>query len=437
MPLMVILIPAMQLAGLLGFVGVWGYYCMYIASLGDITTVVEQKYNPYFKITVHTTYKEVAYSPEVKEMGWFMLFMYFWTTQFVIALGSLVTAMCICCWYFTREKKKVGNTTVFTAVWMIARFHMGTAAFGAFLIAVVKMIRAVLTYVEAQARAQDNRVAKLVLRVLIACSVCLERCIKFITINAYIQTCIRGTDFCTSARNAFWLIFRNLARISVVSAVSTFVILIGKVFVCAATGGVFYQIMTTLYDGELGSVVIMTGFVCLLAFATATMFFELFGMAITTLLQCFVADEEMFMDSVDGVFADGELKKLINRSKKKKSKKNKGPKYDRPATSKGTRRYQKGDVLKFGANWWSSGPGKPIMDQLKSKPNARQGQIVEAEETQEGGGPAYKIRFTIEAGGRGCCAKAKEDEDERQLTFAAGDGENGVDTAGAVEYLHS
>ena len=41
--------------------------------------------------------------------------------------------------------------------------------------------------------------------------------------------CIWGSSFCVSAFNAFWLIFRNLARIVAVTGVTGFLSLIGKV----------------------------------------------------------------------------------------------------------------------------------------------------------------------------------------------------------------
>lgn len=58
---------------------------------------------------------------------------------------------------------------------------------------------------------------------------------RYINFNAYIQTCIWGTSFCVSAFNAFWLIFRNLARISAVTGVTFFISIIGQIFVIMAS----------------------------------------------------------------------------------------------------------------------------------------------------------------------------------------------------------
>lgn len=40
----------------------------------------------------------------------------------------------------------------------------------------------------------------------------LEKCVKFITKNAYIQVALSNTNFCKSAWNAFALILKNVAK---------------------------------------------------------------------------------------------------------------------------------------------------------------------------------------------------------------------------------
>lgn len=54
---------------------------------------------------------------------------------------------------------------------------------------------------------------------------------------------MHGTPFFTSARRAFGLILRNLARVAVVSVISDFVIFIGKVAVMLVCCGLAYYYM--------------------------------------------------------------------------------------------------------------------------------------------------------------------------------------------------
>jgi hypothetical protein len=108
-------------------------------------------------------------------------------------------------------------------------YHLGTAAFGSLIIAVIKTIRSVLAYIQKHAKASKNKVVEYLMCVLQCCMWCLEKCAKFLNKNAYIQTSIYGFSFCKSSRRAFFLILRNILRISVVNAVADFVLILGKV----------------------------------------------------------------------------------------------------------------------------------------------------------------------------------------------------------------
>jgi hypothetical protein len=106
---------------------------------------------------------------------------------------------------------------------------MGTAAFGSLVIAIIKTISAVLTYLQKKAKKSGNRILVFILAVLKCCLWCLEKCMKFLNKNAYIQTAIHGYSFCKAARVAFFLLLRNVLRVLGVSIVGDFVLILGKV----------------------------------------------------------------------------------------------------------------------------------------------------------------------------------------------------------------
>ena len=80
-----------------------------------------------------------------------------------------------------------------------------------------------------QAKASKNKIAEYVLCVLQCFVWCLEKILKFINKNAYIQTAIQGYTFCKGARVAFFLLLRNILRVAAVNLVADFVIFVGKV----------------------------------------------------------------------------------------------------------------------------------------------------------------------------------------------------------------
>ena len=62
---------------------------------------------------------------------------------------------------------------------------------------------------------------------------CLNRFVKFITTNAYVQVALKSDNFCTAAWNAFILILRNAAKFGFVSLIGTVFMLLGKALICS------------------------------------------------------------------------------------------------------------------------------------------------------------------------------------------------------------
>lgn len=161
-----------------------------------------------FMSPIRCQVRSFEFSDFVKQCAWYLLFCFFWTGQFILAMGEIIFAMAVSKWYFCRDKDEIGNVTVVSSITASIWYHSGTAAFGSLIIAIIKMIRAFLSYLQRKAEEMDSSVAKAVLCCFQCCFWCLEKCMKFLNKNAYIQTAIFGTAFCTSAREAFFLILR-------------------------------------------------------------------------------------------------------------------------------------------------------------------------------------------------------------------------------------
>jgi Plasma-membrane choline transporter len=222
----------------------------------------------------------------------------------------MVIAMSIAKWYFTRNKSYTGNLTVLSSFWSTGRYHIGTLAFGSLILAIVQFIRAVLAKIQEKVKKANSAIADCLLCCCQCCLWCFEQCIKFMNKNAYIQTAIWGTPFCTSAREAFFLILRNFARIGSVSYVSGAVLIIGKLFISSATTALSYYMMSQHLGDELLNLWGPTLLVFLISYFVSDMFLAVFDMGISTVLQCFIADEEMF--DGDQCFAEGSLKRWLD-----------------------------------------------------------------------------------------------------------------------------
>lgn len=302
----IILFPVVQAAGFAGFILMFLVYNLYLASLGKLGSNTYSVDIGPFSYTVSV--RDFDYDQTTQNMAWYLLFCLFWTSQFIIAVGEIVIAMSVSKWFFARDKRKVGCGTVWTSLWHTLGFHFGTAAFGSLIVAVVKMVRAFLAKLQKEAKKTDSKVIQAIFCCLQCCMWCFEKCIRFMNKNAYIHTAIFGSSFCTSAREAFFLIARNSGRIAAISYVAGLTSLVGRLFITAVTCGLGYVAIEESYGDQLHSPVGPVFFIGLISFFISGMCMSVFDMCSKTILHCFVADEELGTG-----YADAKLSEYVDK----------------------------------------------------------------------------------------------------------------------------
>lgn len=143
----------------------------------------------------------------------YQAFWFFWSYNFLLAIAQCSIAGSVAAWYWTMDKSKMAPRPVMTALWRTLRYHLGSMAFGSLIIAIIQTIRAVLTYMQYQLkRSKENKFAQYLLSCLQCCFLCLERFLKFINKNAYIEIAVYGYSFCEASKVAFTLLVRNAVR---------------------------------------------------------------------------------------------------------------------------------------------------------------------------------------------------------------------------------
>ena len=305
MPL-IILFPVLQAAGFAAFMVLFIGYGTYLASLGTLDTNTHTVDVGPFSYLVSV--RDFTYDQFTQNSAWYLLFCLFWTSQFILALGDIVIAMACSKWYFSRDKGRVGSGTVFSSLCTSLRYHTGTAAFGSLLVAIVKMIRAFLAKLQREAKKTNSKIIQAVLCCLQCCMWCFEKCLRFINKNAYVQTAIFGTSFCTSAKETFFLIARNAGRIAAISYVAGLTSFVGRLFITAVSAGLGYVAIEETYGEQLYSPLGPVFFVGLIAFFISGMCMAVFDMCTKTILHCFIADEEMGTG-----FADNKLTEYVDK----------------------------------------------------------------------------------------------------------------------------
>lgn len=306
-------VPLLQTIGITIFLVPWVIYVVYLASSGDMQTQAgSYEYNGS---TVDYNYRTFTYTDNARYAFLYMLFCWFWTSEFIVAFGQLSVAMAFTAWYFNRDKSKTGFVTVKWAFNATFFYHMGSVAFGSLIIAIIKTIRAVLMYIQRQAKKSKNKILEYLACILGCIMWCIEKIMRFINKHAYIMTAIYGYSFCKGARAGFFLILRNILRVAAVNMVSSFLLFIGRLFIPTLTTFLCYLcIAYGTNKDDINGLIAPLVFTFLLSYWIAAMFLEIFGMGIETILCCYVADEEMF--KVEDRFVEGELLSVFQRTNK-------------------------------------------------------------------------------------------------------------------------
>lgn len=245
----------------------------------------------------------------------YIFFSFLWNNAMFIACGQIIIAGAVGIWFFTKHSEKSSTYKVGKSIWWLFRYHAGSAAFGSLILAIVQFIRYLMMYFEQQAKVQKNKVMEIALKIGQCIIACLERCIKFLNKNAYIQVALKGTNFCRSAMTAFSLIFRNFVRFGIVATLSAITERIGIMLITISTTTLGYLIVKTMHPHS-NPVVPCVLFV-FVGYMVAKLYMAVFLMAVDCALQCFIMVEETGGEPADEgeKYVPGPLVKLVPTSK--------------------------------------------------------------------------------------------------------------------------
>lgn len=145
------------------------------------------------------------------------------------------------------------------------------------------------------------KVAFLVIR---CCLWCFEKCLKFLSKNAYIIIAMQGSSFCSASIEAFKILLKNVARVAVVNSISFFLLFLVKTTITLAVGVIVFAVLSSeaTTDTVTQKLAILSGPVtspmapvlaaCVLGWLVASAFANVYDTAIDTILLCFCEDTD-------------------------------------------------------------------------------------------------------------------------------------------------
>uniref|UniRef100_A0A665UPN0 Choline transporter-like protein n=1 Tax=Echeneis naucrates TaxID=173247 RepID=A0A665UPN0_ECHNA len=228
------------------------------------------------------------------------LFVFLWLVNFTIALGQCTLAGAFASYYWALKKPNdIPACPLYSSFSRAICYHTGSLAFGSLIIAVVQTVRIVLEYLDQKLKGSQNACARYLLCCLKCCFWCLENFLKFINRNAYIMvSAIYGKSFCTSSKDAFFLLMRNVIRVAVLDKVTDFLLFLGKLLISGSVGVLaffFFTRQIPVIQEEVPSlnyywVPLLT--VIFGSYMVAQGFFNVYAMCVDTLFLCFCEDLE-------------------------------------------------------------------------------------------------------------------------------------------------
>uniref|UniRef100_A0A8C2Q112 Choline transporter-like protein n=1 Tax=Cyprinus carpio TaxID=7962 RepID=A0A8C2Q112_CYPCA len=271
---------------------------------------------------------ETLYHKYLILFQFYNLFLFFWCANFVTALGQVTLAGAFASYYWAFKKPDdIPAFPIFNSLGRALRYHTGSLAFGSLILAIVQIIRVILEYLDQKLKGAQNKCAKFLLSCLKCCFWCLEKFIKFLNRNAYIMVAIYGKNFCTSAKDAFFLLMRNIIRVAVLDKVTDFLLFLGKLLIVGIVGicsfffftGKIKMVEVAAPSLNYYWVPILT--VVIGAYLIAHGFFSVYAMCVDTLFLCFCEDLERNDGSSDKpFFMSPELHQILSTEKKKRKK---------------------------------------------------------------------------------------------------------------------
>ena len=124
---MILFFPLFVAISLIGWYIYWVWAAVYIYSLSS-------------------TNSDDSLTNNEKYMFYYHVFALLWINAFILAWATFVTASAACIWYFNHGHPDSKIAPIRTSLWRSIFYHMGSLAFGSFILAVIQAIRLALAY---------------------------------------------------------------------------------------------------------------------------------------------------------------------------------------------------------------------------------------------------------------------------------------------------
>lgn len=254
----------------------------------------------------------MQFNTKVRNLMYFQVFGFYWTTAFLSGLFQVAIAGAIGKWYFARKNggSSIVSMPVFGSFFRGLTLSFGSIAFGSLILAIAQFINFLLN--QTKRVNFKNRLFVCLISAVQCCLGIVIRFIKFINRYSYIHIAMHGENFCTSARNVTEIVASNLFSATVVNLLGDFVLFVGKMMgtvVCAMFAlGITHSLHREI-SGVTVAVVVIGSYIIFSFFA------NVISVAVDTVFVCYCEELQENKDKKEKSYAiDSELHDMIQQT---------------------------------------------------------------------------------------------------------------------------
>lgn len=112
--------------------------CIFALWVGGVIAMVGLVGSASFQVNGNDVFTSIAsYADKNLVMLYYFFFGVLWSNAFIQALGIFIVASCCAMWYYSHGPGDVLDSPVIKSTWMAFRYHFGSLAFGALIIAII------------------------------------------------------------------------------------------------------------------------------------------------------------------------------------------------------------------------------------------------------------------------------------------------------------
>jgi len=295
-----------------------GYGLAWLISCGEVKRHDITQYVPG---GISRTFKY-----DQNELGYiaFYIFMTIWVLEIMSAMAQFVLAYSTQLWFFKEYeggKKRVPAFPLCRAYFLGLHYHLGTLAFGALLVTILRVLRIIVGFIAKQAKSEGNHALTCLASCCSCCLSCFDRFLRFVNKNAYMCVAIDSSPFCVAAQRAFRIIASEITAISTLNGACWVFQLAGVASITGSgvyltwlltqTASIFTDPTSPAYIEDCVIVSSVAGVIC---FIIAHSFMSVFDTVADTILFCWAFDRQFRIkegkESKD--YAPPRLKRLLN-----------------------------------------------------------------------------------------------------------------------------